>query len=184
MVALFGNLPIWVEVFSGSGSGSYGSGYGDGSGSGSYGSGSYGSGYGDGSGSGSYGSGYGDGSGSGSGSGSYGSGSGSGSGYWRMIFEKLQLNLATYADCFIAFWKSDKDGLPSNGGGGSVPAFAEMKQKIDGPLQLCTRNALHATLHPEKWKGERLWVVALKGELAIADDKIGALEREILAEVK
>jgi hypothetical protein len=40
-------------------------------------------------------------------------------------------------------------------------------------------------LKPEKWKGERLWVVALFGELQFADDdKVGALEREIIGEIE
>lgn len=56
-------------------------------------------------------------------------------------------------------------------------------QVITGPLELCGSRALHATLNPEKWKGERLWIVALRGELAFSDDKVGALEREIICEV-
>ena len=43
--------------------------------------------------------------------------------------------------------------------------------------------ALHATWNPEKWKGDRLWIVALYGDIAIGDDKLGARKREIVAEI-
>ena len=57
-------------------------------------------------------------------------------------------------------------------------------EEVAGPLQLCTRHALHATLEPTKWQGERLWVVALWGEVRSDGDKMGALKREFLAEIK
>ncbi len=41
---------------------------------------------------------------------------------------------------------------------------------------------LHGTLIPPKWKGERVWIVALKGEIVGDDEKYGALEREIIGE--
>jgi hypothetical protein len=55
-------------------------------------------------------------------------------------------------------------------------------EKVEGPLELCSTKALHATLIPPKWKGERLWVVALHGEIAGDEEKYGALEREIIGE--
>jgi hypothetical protein len=55
-------------------------------------------------------------------------------------------------------------------------------QKEAGPLQLCEPGTLHATLIPPKWKGERWWIVALKGEVVGNDEKYGALEREIIGE--
>jgi hypothetical protein len=58
-----------------------------------------------------------------------------------------------------------------------------MVEEIKGPLEVCTPNALHATLSPWKWKGERCFVVALIGEVQEQEDKMGALKREILAEV-
>ena len=181
----------------GSGDGD-GYGYGDGSGYGSgygYGDGS-GYGYGDGSGHGSgdgYGYGYGDGSGDGSGHGSgygygygYGDGDGYGygygDGYWIAIFKTYFPTIAV-PDSFLAYWKSNKNGAPANGGSGTV-ASVGLIEKIDGPLEICTRHALHATIEPPKHKGERLWLVAMKGELKFQDDKVGALEREILAELK
>ena len=168
-------IPLWV----------YGSGYGDGYGYG-YGSG-YGDGYGDGYGYG-YGYGYGDGYGDGYGYG-YGSGYGSGYGYWRRVAAALCARLPRLAelwstDAFLALWKSSKDGNPSNGGHSGEAARPGLVQKISGPLQLCGSGALHATLHPEKWKGDRLWIVALHGEVAFADHKMGALEREIICEIE
>jgi hypothetical protein len=147
----------------------------------------YGSGYGSGSGSGS-GSGYGDGDG-------YGSGYGSGSGYWFHRFKEF-LDLprvrALLDDPAVSFgyWRSDKKGRPSNHdhdskcGPNCTPVSAGVVQEIPGPLEICTRRALHATLNPEKWQGERLWLVALFGEVQTSDDKLGALKREILAEVQ
>jgi hypothetical protein len=58
-----------------------------------------------------------------------------------------------------------------------------LKQEAPGPLELCTRNCLHATLKPSQWKGERLWIVALEGEVVGDEVKMGALKREIIAEV-
>lgn len=148
-------LPSWTETCTGYG---YGTGTGNG-----------------------YGYGYGTGDGNGYGTGN-GTGNGYGTGYWRLIAAPI---IKAAVDCagFLAFWKSDKDGLPSNGGSGAVPAAPGMNQEVRGPLKLCTHNALHATLHPDKWKGDRLWVVALHGELQFSDDKIGALKREIIGEV-
>lgn len=126
----------------------------------------------------------GDGSGDGSGSGS-GDGSGSGYGYGYGAFAPSELaalagtvpNGAT-----LAFWKSGADGRPCNGGKGE-PVKKGDRQKILGPLELCGPRALHATLRPDQWKGERLWLVALYGEVLSDGDKLGALEREILGEV-
>lgn len=38
-------------------------------------------------------------------------------------------------------------------------------------------------MRPEEWKGERLWVVALYGEVIRDGDKMGALKREIIGEI-
>jgi len=61
--------------------------------------------------------------------------------------------------------------------------YAGLVQKIEGPLQICSRRALHATYVPSKWNGERIWLVALIGGVVEQEDKLGALEREILAEI-
>jgi len=58
-----------------------------------------------------------------------------------------------------------------------------MVQEVAGPLALHGPGALHATFRPDKWKGSRLWVVALHGDVAFAEHKLGALKREILAEI-
>jgi hypothetical protein len=36
---------------------------------------------------------------------------------------------------------------------------------------------------PSKWKGERVWLVALFGEVQGDDEKMCALKREILGEI-
>jgi hypothetical protein len=178
-----------------------GSGYGDGSGSGSgygdgYGSG-YGYGYGSGSGSGyGYGSGYGSGSGSGSGYGS-GYGDGDGYGYGDGDGEQLGQVLAQYRthplvlreladgqDVTLAWWRSDENGQSTNGGRGRlVPAQPGLYHEVEGPLQLCSRRALHASCNPGEWEGDRWWVVALLGPIRKDGSKAGALRRLIIEEL-
>jgi hypothetical protein len=135
-----------------------------------------------------YGYGYGDGYGYGYG---YGDGSGDGYGYWLALVDTFskawpaeqvqRLTELRAGGAIIALWKSDAQGRPSNGGSGTV-ARAGLREKIAGPLEICTRRALHASQNPTKWEGERLWVVALFGDVQTDDDKYGALEREILGE--
>ncbi len=195
---------------SGDGAG-YGDGYGYGSGAGyGYGDGAgygYGDGYGYGSGDGAgygYGDGYGYGYGSGDGAGyGYGSGDGAGYGYgsgketqnYKILFEQQlngwpeavqsrlqELELDATA---IAFWRSDSKGLPSNGGSEEItPAAPGVVHELTGSLKICTSRGLHATMDPDKWEGERLWVVALFGEVQWQEDKCAALKREILAEIQ
>ena len=81
----------------------------------------------------------------------------------------------------IAFWRSDANGKAANGGR-CDPVVPGVVHKEHGPLALCERGTLHATLIPPKWKGERWWIVALIGEIVGDDEKYGALEREIIGE--
>ena len=167
----------------------YGHGYGDGSGSGD----GYGDGYGDGSGYGDDGDGsgygYGDGYGSGSGDG-YGDGYGDGS-YWAACLpyltgswtdaQRARLETLKASGATIAYWRSDSAGRPCNGGRGPAVSPGHVDRET-GPLALCERGTLHATRIPPKWQGERLWVVALIGEVVGDDEKLGALEREVIGE--
>ncbi len=116
----------------------------------------------------------------------YGDGSGDGSGYrsWQTAVEMAADKLHEYADCFLAFWKSNMIGHPCNGGSHSKPSVPGLICREQGPLELCSRGTLHATLNPDEWKGERLWIVALRGEVARDGNKVGALEREIICEVE
>ena len=159
------------SALSGSGSGSGdGSGYGSGDGSG-YGSGDW------------YGYGSGDGYGAGYGAG-YGEGAGEKS-YIEAILTTAGGERASQlcaAGARLGFWRAKKDGTPANNGTGG-PRAVGMVEEIQGPLKVCTPKALHATLAPWKWKGERCFVVALIGEVQEQEDKMGALKREILAEV-
>ena len=86
------------------------------------------------------------------------------------------------SDATLALWKSNADGTPANGGD-TKKREAGMTEEVAGPLELCSRRALHATMKPWKWHGARLWVVALHGEVQDDGDKMGALKREILAEI-
>ena len=125
-------------------------------------------------------------------------GSGYGYGYgsivWSLVAQSTILNwpasqrqryeeLVATPDTTLAFWKSTTDGYSANGGDRTVAAVPGAVEEIAGPLRICTRNALHATMAPNNWKGERLWVVALFGEVQVQEDKFGALKREIIGEV-
>ena len=161
----------------GNGSG-YGNGYGDGNGDGSgYGNGSgYGYGYGDG-----YGNGYGYGNGTGNGDGT-GNGSGDDSDsiiYWMQSLPMLDPAIDK-AGAILAYWLSNADGTPANGGSGTK-ARVGLVEEISGPLKICTKNALHGTLKPPKWSGERVWIVALYPPFQFQEDKIASLRREFIA---
>jgi hypothetical protein len=149
----------------------------------------YGDGYGDG-----YGYGYGDGYGYGSGDG-YGYGDGNGSGskeYWLATIDafaskwpdasRKRLAELRAAGATIAFWRSTSGGLPSNGGGKIEPAAPGVVHSAPGPLNVCSRGTLHATVVPPKWQGDRWWIVAMTGPVEWEDDKVGALSREIIGE--
>jgi hypothetical protein len=171
---------------SGYGYGGHGDGSGDGYGGDGYGGAGYGyGGGGDGSGYGGYGTVYGDGDGSGygSGNGGYGyGGSGNGDGERKQY---LQVIMEPFAqpEAEIAFWRSDAEGNPVNGGSFSVPVSVGRVEEIKGPLKICTNRALHGTLDPKQWKGERWWIVALHHPVQIQGDKIGSLKRTILCDL-
>jgi len=141
-------------------------------------------GYGSGNGSG-FADGYGDGDGDGSG---YGYGSGS---YWLSCMsyfaakwpESAQSRYRELAakQTKFAYWRSNADGRPANGGSGVIAEPGAI-HKERGPLNLCHRGTLHATLLPIKWQGDRWWIVALHGEVVGDDEKFGCLEREIIGE--
>ena len=133
--------------------------------------------------------GYGDGDGYGDGYG-YGYGDGYGE-YWATTVayfaakwsasQQTRLTELQRSGAKIAFWLSDVEGRAANGGK-CDPVTPGTIHKERGPLNLCNRGTLHATLIPPKWKGERWWIVALIGQIAGDDEKYGALEREILGE--
>ena len=85
------------------------------------------------------------------------------------------------AGATLAYWNSDAQGRPCNGGSGD-PVKPGDVHEVEGPLNLCSSSALHATYFPRKWKGERVWIVALIGEVKDDGDKLGALKREIIGE--
>jgi hypothetical protein len=128
---------------------------------------------------------YGSGSGSGSGDG-YGDGYGDGDGYGsgggsKVYFQAL---LAPYSQGagVIAFWRSRLDGTPANGGVGDPVKVGDV-QEVAGPLRLCGARALHATFNPQKWKGERWWIVELAHPVESDTDKLGSLRRRIVADL-
>ena len=132
-----------------------------------------------------HGYGYGDGHGDGDG---YGYGDGE---YWlaclRYFLTKLpdaarqRAASLTKKGIKLAYWRSTADGRPANGGSAD-PVQAGTVHEEKGPLNLCHRGTLHATLIPPKWKGERWWIVALHGEVIGDDEKMGCLKREVIGE--
>src|SRR3990167_1024973 len=167
-----------------------GNGYGDGNGNGyGYGDGNgdgygYGYGYGDG-----YGNGYGYGNDDGNGNGNgNGDGDGNGNGYGddsdSIIYWMQSLPMPDpaidKAGAILAYWLSNADGTPANGGSGTK-ARVGLVEEISGPLKICTKNALHGTLKPPKWSGERVWIVALYPPFQFQEDKIASLRREFIA---
>ena len=120
---------------------------------------------------------------SGSGDG-YGYGYGYGSGYGLSDYFACAIASTHTSKGVVALWRSDSAGMPANGGRLEVPASIGVVHESAGPLSLCHDGTLHATWRPTRWHGDRLWVVALHGDVISGDDKLGALKREILAEIK
>ena len=132
-----------------------------------------------------YGYGYGDGEGNGDGD---GGGYGGGGGYAQLyqIVKTSWPRLAEIEDTAtaLALWKSDENGMATNGGRSKEAARPGLIEEIEGPLGICTARGLHATMNPEKYSGQRVWVVALFGEVQWQGDKCAALKREIIGELK
>lgn len=82
----------------------------------------------------------------------------------------------------IAIWKTNKDATPSNGGSGGVRKAGDVEE-VEGPLEICTERALHATLEPQIWKGERMFAVALYPPVVGNGEKYASLKREIIMEL-
>ena len=80
----------------------------------------------------------------------------------------------------VVYWSADCRSvvdLAANGPTNSCKIGPKAPAILKGPLKLCLDGTLHATFHPEKWKGDRWWAVAMYGEIVIDDNKIGALKR-------
>jgi hypothetical protein len=95
----------------------------------------------------------------------------------------------------IAYWCSDAHGRPANhtlepmmardwtARPGLVQEVAGCGERGKEQVVACSQWGLHATLEPHHWKGSRVWVVALVGEVAHESAKFAALQREIIGEV-
>jgi len=71
---------------------------------------------------------------------------------WPDTFQK-RLAALRKEGATIAFWRSDAKGQPANNGGHIEAAAPGVIHTSPGPLQLCERGTLHATLLPMNWKG-------------------------------
>ncbi len=81
-----------------------------------------------------------------------------------------------------AIWRSNKYGTPANGGTGGARCVGQTEE-IKSGLEICTRNALHGTHDPSKWKGERWFIVALHLPVQCQDDKIASAKRTIIKDL-
>ena len=102
--------------------------------------------------------------------------------HWTTEQQNRLLQLMEDKVATIAYWCSDSNGKPTNGGKELPSVYPGLIQEIEGKLVFC-KNALHATFTPHLWKGSRVWIVALSGEVIKEEDKLGARRREILGEV-
>ena len=102
--------------------------------------------------------------------------------HWTAAQQSRLSDLMNDPSVTISYWCSDQHGIPANGGS-SEPVYPGMIQEISGPLEICTKQALHATTFPHQWKGSRVWIVALFGEVQKRDDKFGSLKREIIGDI-
>jgi uncharacterized protein YjbI with pentapeptide repeats len=96
------------------------------------------------------------------------------------------LNKAIEDGATVAFTLTGPEGEPCNGGESSRDQYARpgLVQESKGSFKLCYPGVFHATLEPHKWKGSRVWIVALYGEVQREGDfKLGASKREFIGEV-
>ncbi len=108
------------------------------------------------------------------------------------VEQRERLNALIAQGATIAYYNTDANGRPANLPrwlSTYDPANWEVKpgliQMVSGPLLLCSERALHATHYPHMWKGSRVWLVGLLGEVREDDsgNKLGSLYREIIGEI-
>lgn len=80
----------------------------------------------------------------------------------------------------LAYWCSDQFGRPCNGGTGPAVTPLEIQTETGGSI--CEPGTLHATLLPHRWKGSRVWIVALENPVSDGG-KFGAKQRAIIGEI-
>ncbi len=103
--------------------------------------------------------------------------------------QRAHLNALIAQGATIAYYNTDAHGRPANLPLGCDATQWTVKpglvQKLPpGPLVLCSERALHATLKPHMWKGCRVWLVGLLGEVREDQgNKFGSLHREIIGEI-
>ena len=106
-------------------------------------------------------------------------------GYWLASIEKIigskKISALKKIGVVLAYWRSTANDEPANGGSGTK-AKVGLIEEIQGPLKICTKQALHGTLNPPKWKGEKIWIVALYPPVVWQEDKCASLKREFICE--
>lgn len=98
--------------------------------------------------------------------------------------------LAADPDARLTYWCSSDDGTPTNGGDlDSVEPGDVHKIDDNDELAVCPdpergEAGLHGTDNPHRWQGDRVWIVALIGEVMRGVYKMAARRREIVCEVQ
>ncbi len=103
--------------------------------------------------------------------------------------QRAHLNALIAHGATIAYYNTDAHGRPANlppdvSGVGWEVKVGLVQKLPPGPLKLCSERALHATLKPHMWKGNRVWLVGLLGEVREdGGNKFGSLHRENIGEI-
>ena len=102
--------------------------------------------------------------------------------FGSFLFYTNILNQYKNTESYIyAFCNSGIDGLPINGGNLDTVCYEGAIHTVDGPMEICTETALHATFNPLRWKYEAIWLCKMYYPLIYSDhSKICSQKREIV----
>ena len=96
------------------------------------------------------------------------------------------LSLQEKGDVWIGYWNSDSWGRPCNGGSQESSVYPGQIQDLSqngSNFEICQPGCFHATEAPHKWKGNRVWMVALYAPFQTREDKRASQKREIIGEI-
>ena len=97
----------------------------------------------------------------------------------RALLNKLMKN----PEYRILFYCSDQHGYSANGGTKATRCEPLVVHKGRNGARACGDGALHATDHPHKWAGSRVWIVALKDAREVEPGKWYAYERIVIGDI-
>ena len=108
--------------------------------------------------------------------------------HWTEVQRKRLCELMAAAErrpdqVWIGYWCSDDHGCSPDGGSGARAAPGVVHKAPGALRERRDADQLHATRDPLRWRGARVWIVALLGRRGGDDGKSWALRREIVGEV-